>query len=204
MPEHIEYADLVREANAPAPSGETLQLLQRAYGQGKLGILVVDNIPGLAEAREHLLCLSARLASLDKSTLSLLEDPASAYLFGWACGREIVDASGKADTSKGSFYANPFMHDAGGSQQAQQRYPALARPNRWPSTALPELEKWLKHTAMLLRDAGEILTALLDAYISYTTACNGQVSNALAPEAHKGRCALHSALAFLTALVPDR
>ncbi|XP_070662533.1 uncharacterized protein [Malus domestica] len=65
-------------------------------------------VPGYSSLRGNLLRLSPRLANLPEEVKKVLEDPHSRYNCGWSHGKEKLE-SGKPDTLKGSFYANPIL-----------------------------------------------------------------------------------------------
>jgi hypothetical protein len=117
---------------SPKPSHSTNP---QAYGPGGLGILLVTDVPDLAALRSALLpCAHALATRLSPPAVARLEDAASTWNVGWSHGREAVSATGKADTRKGSFYANPLTDEPGkGEPAALQAFPGLARPNVWPS-----------------------------------------------------------------------
>jgi hypothetical protein len=84
----------------------------QAFAEGdSLGVIAVDEVPGLLESRAALLPLAAELAALPKQVLDAMEHPENNYLIGWSRGTEIL-ASGVPDVNKGSFYANPLLEEA--------------------------------------------------------------------------------------------
>ncbi|MQM06720.1 hypothetical protein Taro_039546 [Colocasia esculenta] len=96
-------------------------------------------VPEFPPLRKVLLHLAPRIASLPEDAKRELEDSESRYNFGWCHGKEKVE-SGKLDTLKGSFYANPILDVPTTNSSLIQRYPSYCRPNKWPTTRLPELE----------------------------------------------------------------
>ncbi len=121
-------ADAAADLSAP---------IAAAFGPDGLGIILVDDVPGYAEARGALLPLASALAALPADQLARLEDAASHWNFGWSHGKERLEgdrpgacqlracarcvvtstdpraptrgAAPRADTAKGSFYANPLL-----------------------------------------------------------------------------------------------
>jgi hypothetical protein len=102
QPVTLDYAQLLD------PAAELGAAVEAAYGPDGLGLLLVNGVPGYAEARGRLLPLASRLASLPAAALEALEDPASTFNFGWSHGKETMNG-GQPDTAKGSFYANPLL-----------------------------------------------------------------------------------------------
>jgi hypothetical protein len=80
-------------------------------------------------------CAHGLAATLSPAATGRLEDAASTWNVGWSHGREALSAGGKADTRKGSFYANPLVDEPGRGDDgaAAAAYPGLARPNVWPT-----------------------------------------------------------------------
>ncbi|CAN6699484.1 unnamed protein product [Malus baccata var. baccata] len=79
--------------------------IEEGFGPNGLGILSITQVPGYSSLRGNLLHL---LANLPEEVKKELEDPHSSYNFGWSHGKEKLE-SGKPDTLKGSFYANPIL-----------------------------------------------------------------------------------------------
>jgi hypothetical protein len=57
---------------------------------------------------------------------ALYEDRASSYSFGWSHGKEAM-VQGRADTLKGSYYANPLMDLEAPNEALQRLYPTYCR-----------------------------------------------------------------------------
>lgn len=118
------------------PHADLSAQIEAAFGPDGLGICVVNGVPGYEAARAVLLPLASALASLPPAELAALEDPGSRWNFGWSHGREKLEgdrvgvsaatpcvacaginlspplltlARSRADTAKGSFYANPLV-----------------------------------------------------------------------------------------------
>jgi len=75
--------------------------------QDALGVIAVDNVPGLLPSRAALLPLAAQLAHLDQSQQQLLECPDAGFTVGWCRGRERL-RGGEPDRLRGSFFADPL------------------------------------------------------------------------------------------------
>lgn len=195
------------------PSADLSAAIEAAFGPEGLGILVVDGVPGYSEKRSALLPLASRLAALPADALEALSDSDSHWNFGWSHGRERLEgdrpgacsrrarlvtssrlascgtagAPRRADSSKGSFYANPLLdvptEDAElvaqcvGAKHAlvspavphaarhARRYPHYCRPNLWPTASLPELQGALKACGSLMVQVGLLLSAHCDKYV---------------------------------------
>jgi len=159
QPVTLDYAQLLD------PAAELGAAVEAAYGPDGLGLLLVNGVPGYAEARGRLLPLASRLASLPAAALEALEDPASTFNFGWSHGKETMNG-GQPDTAKGSFYANPLLDVPTEGAELAARYPHYCRPNVWPRDSLPELEPALKACGRLMVDCGLLLAARCDAYVA--------------------------------------
>lgn len=140
-------------------------MIEQGFGPDGLGIISVSDVPGFPLLRQNLLQLSPRVASLPDEVKSSLEDPESRYNFGWSHGKEKLE-SGKLDTFKGSFYANPILDVPTTDVSLMQRYPSYCQPNKWPSTALPELEVAFKALGKVMLDVGLMLSYHCDQYVS--------------------------------------
>lgn len=95
-----------------------------------------------------------------------LEDPSSHYLVGWSCGKETLK-SGRYDTLKGSYYANPVSSDTL-SQKARDLYPNLPEytaPNIWPSdSVLPGFRKAFEDLCDLIVSTAVLVARACDLY----------------------------------------
>jgi isopenicillin N synthase-like dioxygenase len=121
-------------------------------------------VPGFPELRKSLLRLAPRIASLPEDVKKQLEDPDSRYNFGWSHGKEKLE-SGKLDTFKGSFYANPVFDVPTTDDVLVSRYPSYCRPNIWPTDHLPELEIAFKALGKLMLEVGLMLAHHCDRYV---------------------------------------
>ncbi|KAK1298398.1 hypothetical protein QJS10_CPB14g01165 [Acorus calamus] len=177
---HSELKDKGRDLSAKIEEG---------FGPNGLGILSVSDIPGYISLRRDLLHLSPRLANLPEELMKELEDPESRYNFGWSHGKEKLE-SGKLDTLKGSFYANPIFDVPTSDVSLMQRYPSYCRPNIWPNDALPKLEQAFKMLGKLMLDVGLMLAYHCDRYVFKKMAKSddeGLESILLRSRCHKGR-----------------
>ncbi|KAK8941632.1 hypothetical protein KSP40_PGU009247 [Platanthera guangdongensis] len=153
----ISYSDLKDKRRDLSP------MIEEGFGPNGLGIISVSEVPGFSDLRQNLLNLSPRIASLPNEVRSQLEDPESRYNFGWSHGKEKLE-SGKPDTYKGSFYANPVLDVPTTDASLIQRYPHYCRPNIWPINDLPELESAFKALGRLILDVGLLLAYHCDHY----------------------------------------
>ncbi|XP_020592888.1 uncharacterized protein LOC110033304 [Phalaenopsis equestris] len=139
--------------------------IEEGFGPNGLGIISISEVPEFSDLRQTLLNLSPRIASLPNNVRNQLEDPDSRYNFGWSHGKEKLE-SGKFDTYKGSFYANPVLDVPTTDSSLIQRYPHYCRPNIWPTHALPDLESAFKALGKLILDVGLLLAYHCDHYVS--------------------------------------
>ncbi|XP_078428104.1 2-oxoglutarate (2OG) and Fe(II)-dependent oxygenase superfamily protein isoform X2 [Wolffia australiana] len=139
--------------------------IKEGFGPHGLGIISISDVPEFSHLRRSLLHLSPRLARLSEKYKEELEDPESRYNFGWSHGKEKLE-SGKLDTFKGSFYANPILDVPTNDLSLIERYPSYCRPNKWPANSLPELERAFKALGKLMLDIGLLLAYHCDKYVS--------------------------------------
>ncbi|XP_072993819.1 uncharacterized protein [Typha latifolia] len=138
--------------------------IEEGLGPNGLGIISISDIPQFPVFRTNLLYLAPRLANLPDDVKKELEDPDSRYSFGWSHGKEMIE-SGKLDTHKGSFYANPILDTPTTDVALMLRYPSYCRPNKWPTTSLPELEEAFKALGNLMFEVGLMLAHHCDQYV---------------------------------------
>ncbi|KAK4053424.1 hypothetical protein OIV83_001589 [Microbotryomycetes sp. JL201] len=84
-------------------------LILRAFSSSpsSLGLLLIKDLPrSFTQQRQTLLNFANTFAGLPEHVREQCADEQSGYMFGWSCGKEAM-ASGKPDTLKGSYYANP-------------------------------------------------------------------------------------------------
>mmetsp|Transcript_29811 Transcript_29811/g.55241 ORF Transcript_29811/g.55241 Transcript_29811/m.55241 type:complete len:397 (+) Transcript_29811:22-1212(+) len=137
--------------------------IERAYGVDGLGILTVEGIPELSDARSNLLPLAHRFASLsdEKKEKYTIED--AFYAFGWSRGKEKLD--GQFDYSKGSYYNNPQYDRPVDDEELIKKFPSFIHPNIWPSEDVPELEAAFKALGQLIVAVGVLVSKQCDAYV---------------------------------------
>ncbi|GJN15166.1 hypothetical protein PR202_gb02059 [Eleusine coracana subsp. coracana] len=143
--------------------------IEEGLGPRGLGIISIADVPEFPELRKRLLRLAPRhvvvvlIAKLPEDVKKELEDPESRYNFGWSHGKEKLE-SGKLDTFKGSFYANPVLDVPTTDDVLVSRYPSYCRPNIWPTDHLPELETAFKALGKLILEVGLMLAHHCDLY----------------------------------------
>lgn len=156
QPVNIDYNDLV--------SGKDLSdLIREGFGPNGLGIVTVSNVPELAEKRKRLLPLAFAFAQLSDEVKEKYVHKQSNYSFGWSHGKEIFN--GRADTAKGSYYANPTYDEPTDDPELIKRYPGYCTPNIWPRDDLPELEHAFKDVGRLIVDTGLLLAKHCDKFV---------------------------------------
>nr|AGT16885.1 hypothetical protein SHCRBa_165_I15_F_170 [Saccharum hybrid cultivar R570] len=138
--------------------------IEEGLGPHGLGIITIADVPEFPELRKRLLRLAPRVANLPEEVKKQLEDPDSRYNFGWSHGKEKLE-SGKLDTFKGSFYANPVLDVPTTDDVLVSRYPSYCRPNIWPNENLPELEIAFKALGKLMMEVGLMLAHHCDRYV---------------------------------------
>ncbi|KAL9261688.1 hypothetical protein AKJ16_DCAP08227 [Drosera capensis] len=179
----------IRFSDLQDKSADLSGLIEEGFGPKGLGILSVSHVPGFSSLRQNLLHLSPRLANLPEEEKQKLEDPDSRYNFGWSHGKEMLE-SGKPDTLKGSFYANPVLDVPTTNKSLIQRYPSYCGRNIWPNSALPELEVAFKSLGQMILNVGLMVAYHCDQYVSKGTqnrADGGLQQTLLHSRCHKGR-----------------
>lgn len=155
----ISFSDLqVKESDLSEKVGE-------AFGPKGLGIVVIADVPGFSMLRQYLLHLSPRVASLPDDVKATIEDPGSRYTVGWNHKKEKLGFHMR-DEFKGSFNANPFLDVPTTDMSLIRRYPMYCRPNKWPTSALPDLEVAFKALGKVMLDVGLMLAYHCDQYVS--------------------------------------
>jgi len=153
----LDYADLLE---GKKDFGDAIE---RAYGDGGLGILAVRGIPGFLEARQKLLPLAWNLGTMEPKDLEKYELEHTFYCTGWSRGREKFQ--GKPDVAKGSFYANPIYDDpALGDDDLRTKFPYACTRNVWP-TEVPELEQAFKDVGRIIYEAAKPVVKQCDAFV---------------------------------------
>jgi|EP01033_Poteriospumella_lacustris_P013414 isopenicillin N synthase-like dioxygenase len=154
----LDYNDLVAGKDLTAE-------IERAYGDAGMGLLTVKNVPSFIEARERLLPLARRFATLPDEVKAKYEHPESFYAFGWSHGKEKLQG-GKFDVSKGSFYNNPQYDEPVNDAELIRQYPSFVHPNIWPKDDLPEMEAAFKELGQIIVSVGILVAKQCDAYVS--------------------------------------
>jgi isopenicillin N synthase-like dioxygenase len=137
--------------------------IAKAYGVDGLGILTVEGIPELADARSNLLPLAYRFAALSDDTKEKYTIEDAYYAFGWSRGKEKLD--GQFDYSKGSYYNNPQYDRPVDDEALIKKFPAFIHPNIWPTEELPEMEVAFKALGQLIVAVGVLVSKQCDAYV---------------------------------------
>jgi hypothetical protein len=114
--------------------------------------------------KDFFLLLFVRVANLPEEVKRGLEDPNSRYNFGWSHGKQKFE-SGKFDTFKGSYFANPLFDVPTTDDVLLTRFPSYCRPNIWPTGDLPELETAFKDLGKLMLEVGLMLAHHCDHYV---------------------------------------
>lgn len=138
--------------------------IEEAFGPKGLGIVMIADVAGFSMLRQRLLHLSPRVASLPDDIKSTIEDPGSRYSVGWNHKKEKL-GSHLRDAFRGSFNANPFLDVPTTDMPLIRRYPMYCRPNKWPSSALPDLEVEFKALGKMILDVGLMLAYHCDKYV---------------------------------------
>ncbi|KAG0519143.1 hypothetical protein BDA96_09G238700 [Sorghum bicolor] len=113
--------------------------IEEGFGPRGLGIVSITDVPGYPELRRRLLRLAPRIVNLPDDVKKQLEDPDSSYHFGWSRAEEKFE-SGRWDTPKGSYFANPVFDVPTTDDELVTRYPSYCRPNIWPTDHLLSLK----------------------------------------------------------------
>mmetsp|Transcript_7875 Transcript_7875/g.16439 ORF Transcript_7875/g.16439 Transcript_7875/m.16439 type:complete len:391 (+) Transcript_7875:270-1442(+) len=176
----IQYDHLKAfDASAQTPQNQALiDCVGRAFGSSPdcLGLIAVQGVPNFVNQRQRLLRLAHALANLPKSELETCERADTLYSVGWSHGREQM-AEGRPDTSKGSYYANPWTDSlvdvlcqrepekATYWKEQEKLHPECYADNIWPSeVALPMFRQAFMELGQLMGETGQLLTAVCDAY----------------------------------------
>ena len=153
----IEYKDVMENKKTLFP------LIEEAYCEDGIGLLVVNNLPGFPEKRKRLLPFAQKLAKLDQKVLKSLECPEKFFSVGWSHGKEKF--MGKPDMLKGSYYCNPINDefDMADSKGVVSHY-----SNVWPKPGeLDGLEEAFKDLGGFINKVGIQLAKNLDKFIKH-------------------------------------
>jgi hypothetical protein len=155
------------ELSSSPTSSLSLAAIQKAYSFEGIGILIVTDVPTLAEKRAALLPLARSFALLPEATKAAFESPKSYYSVGWSHGKEKLGGKeNKPDLAKGSYYANPLDDELTSDKALIDKYPAFYLPNIWPSESLPSLEQVFKEMGALIHSVGVQVAKACDAYVT--------------------------------------
>ncbi|KAK9785183.1 hypothetical protein WJX73_001207 [Symbiochloris irregularis] len=187
--EAVQHSDLVEQRGCNKPI--IFRKLERAYGPHGMGVLLVTRMPPeFVALRRKLLFLAEQVANLPEAVQHSLEDPESAYSFGYSCGKEALE-DGKPDSNKVSYYANPQHNTITQDAKLRKRYSGYCRDNIWPTQALPELETTFQRMGELIIQVGMQLAGHIDQYLAFkggTGVQEGGLRGILARSScHKGR-----------------
>ena len=153
--------------NHRRPSSACVHATAAAFGSSGLGILAVRGIPNFAQHRtQNYYRLLNSSHHYQQNTLHLYEHPQSHYSFGWSHGKESV--GGHADTSKGSFYANP-IHDKRRSTM-ETPWSKTSRhsvaSNIWPTAARSRSSSLrLRRLSKTMMECGLVVARHCDEYV---------------------------------------
>eukprot|EP01083_Nonionella_stella_P093725 262757_1 len=153
----LDYNDLHAKADLSSS-------IETAYGNTGLGILLVKNVPGVAEKRKNLLETSRQLAHLDEAIKQQLEDKVSSYAIGYSHGKEML-AKGQPDLRKISYYANPISNHVTDDEELVKNHRPVYGDNIWPDQHLPQLETAFMDMGQLIHSVGQLIAHQLDQYV---------------------------------------
>ncbi|KAJ4165187.1 hypothetical protein LMH87_006830 [Akanthomyces muscarius] len=150
----------------------SFETLQQAFGPDSLGILVVKDVPEqFLKLRHSALSYASYLGNLPQPELEKLENAHAKYLTGWSLGKETLK-NGKADTFKGSYYANcAFYVDAAlecakpTAEFSEETFPEYLSPNLWPAqTVLPGFKPAVTDLCSLIIDVAVLVARACDRF----------------------------------------
>ncbi|KYK57609.1 hypothetical protein DCS_04620 [Drechmeria coniospora] len=161
----VSLEDLVR-------GSVSFETLQQAFGPDSLGILVVKDVPQeFGQLRRIALSYASYLGNLPAAELEKLENVKAKYLTGWSLGKETL-ADGRADTFKGSYYANcAFYVDASlecakpTADFSPTTFPEYLSANLWPSEqVLPGFKPAVTDLCKLIIDVAVLVARACDRF----------------------------------------
>lgn len=117
--------------------------------------------------RTRLFHLAHTLGNLPPSVRETLSRPETAYSFGWSHGKEVMN--GRADTAKGSYYANPLLDKPVVSDAQRAAHPEYYAGNVWPSDigGLEEFESAFKALGAFVASVGVALARACEEFGRY-------------------------------------
>ena len=149
-PVSIKYTELMSKQSSLFP------LIEKAYGQDGLGIIIIEDVPNFEQKRRKALSLIHKLAHLPVKTLEKYESPSTNYSKGWSRGKEIYE--NEPDFLKGSFYSALPVLD--------KNFTSEIDTNIWPDDEIHELKPTLIETGSQMRLVGLDLLSVIDMYIN--------------------------------------
>ena len=152
----LEHADLAAGKDLSAA-------VERAFGAGGLGLLVVRGVPEFVQLRAALLPLAFRFAALPDAVKERYVHAPSSYSFGWSHGKEILKP-GQFDEFKGSYYNNPQYDVPQPDPELVRKYPENYHPNIWPSEDFPALRPAFMALGQRMVEAGLLVAVQCDRY----------------------------------------
>lgn len=152
----ISYDDLLNK--------DISKEISDAFGENGLGAVLVVDIPEFKEKKMKLLRLSKTFGELPEAVQAQYESPETFYAFGWSRGKEKMKG-GKADTAKGSYYANPIYDEPTKDKELIKKYPANYSVNLWPSEHVPTMESHFKFVGNFMYHVGLKVLKSCDQYL---------------------------------------
>jgi len=143
-------------------------LITSAFGKEGLGIMLISGVPDLLQKRERILRVSKQFAELPEAIKEKYTHPDSHYSFGWSHGKEKMK-DGKADTAKGSYYANPVFDSLTDDDDLKKKYPGVYTDNIWPTEDCPDMEPAFKTMGQLNLEISNLVNKQLDNYLVNVT-----------------------------------
>jgi len=179
---HINYTDLIK-----GDSDHLQMIIKSAFGSDGLGLLIVDDVPGLVEKRNKCLRIIKKFADLPDNIKQQMEHTESLYSFGWSYGKEKMKKD-TPDFLKGSYYFNPESDLPYDSVELQQQYPSFCCPNIWPNEQLPEFKTHIMDLSKLILDVSRFVLLGCDQVIKSHYSQQSSFSDInINSKVHKGR-----------------
>lgn len=146
----IKYSDLINPNN---PETFLFDAISKAYNKDGLGIMVIEQVPGILQKKQKIFELNHKLVNLPESELKKVEKPELNYTLGWSYGKEFLGS--KPDLLKASYYA---------TLKPLNSPKDFKDPNIWPEP-LPELNATFNAVGEAIRDIGFVILSNIDKYI---------------------------------------
>lgn len=177
---------VVLEHSVLAAGKDLSAAVERAFGAGGLGLLVVRGVPQFAELRAALLPLAFRFAALPDAVKERYVHAPSSYSFGWSHGKEILKP-GQFDEFKGSYYNNPQYDVPQPDPELVRKYPENYHPNIWPSEDFPALRPAFMALGQRMVEAGLLVAEQCDRYVRARLGARIRPEALLAPVIRESR-----------------